>query len=156
MLRNYWKQFLIGSYVILVLFLSATARATTEEPNYDDELDRLEQIIESAYNINKQEVFSDSVLEINPDLNISRPLEDYGQFFVDNDSGNYVFISSTNRKIYEIRCENSIKDKIESGITYLVSGLDLSSVYRKEQTKSENSFFNSKGIIYVTSVIPQR
>ncbi len=30
MIKNYWKQLLVGTYVIVVLFLSATARATSE------------------------------------------------------------------------------------------------------------------------------
>lgn len=155
MIKNYWKQFLIGSYVILVLFLSATARAEKEDINFMTELERLEDIIEAAYSSNKQEVFSESVLEINPNLDISKPLQDYGYFFVD-DSGNYIFVSSSNSHVYLIRCDESVKAQIEPGLVYLVSGFDLSFVYNRDQSSSENSFFNSKSIIYVTSVIPQR
>lgn len=171
MIKNYWKQLLVTTYIIVVLVLSATARATTEVPtfNNDNELNNLQKrIAEVIDGYTEPAVFSKSATAFDKSAPLLNSFEDIGYFLIENSNSKLVFVSALTQKIYYVKCENNLKSKIKSDELYVVTGFNLSlkktsEVASRPPINKQNSkqltsfnFFNPMNMIYVTGVEIQR
>jgi hypothetical protein len=166
MIKKHWKQLLVTTYIIVVLVLSATARATSLTPavvntDLDDLQKRIAAVLEAR---SEPAVFSKSAAVFSKSEPLLKSFQDIGHFLVDNSNSKLVFISASTQKIYYVKCTRDLKNKINSTELYVVSGFNLVSMNDSESTsrppqnieQTSMSFLNSRNMIYVTGVEIQR
>ncbi len=171
MIRNYWKQVLVAAYVIVVLFLSATARATSELPdsNLVIELNELQKRIESLYGQQaSQAIYISQEQNFRPEPAVAYNVEASGYFLVDQISEKLVFVSDEESTIYQISCDDQLKSKITSDKIYTINGIKFSGSINnlnsvrppklddKLDKNLNNYIYNPKEFIFVTGVETQR
>lgn len=167
MIKNYWKQLLVATYVIVVLFLSATARATSESPDsiLINELNELQKRIEGVYGQQTAPaIFVSDEQNFRPEPAVAYNIEATGYFLIDNVSSKLVFVSDETNTIYQISCSDHLKSVITSDQIYTISGIkfsqsvnNLNSVRPPSLDKSLSHYiYNPMEFIFVTGVETQR
>ena len=154
MIKNYWKQLLVTVYIAVVLILSATAKANTTS---FDELANLEQRIENLLvNHTEPAVFSKSKVSNNINFAPLKSFEDVGSFVYESSTSRYVFISSQSQRMYYVKFNNDLKEKINSDQIFYVTGLNFSndseSELRPPGEQASFNFLNPDNFIFVTGV----
>jgi hypothetical protein len=135
--------------------LSATAKASLSS-NHDDLTD-LEQRIETLLvNHSEPAVFSKSKVSNIINAAPLKSFEDVGSFVYELSSSRYVFISSESRRMYYVKFNKDIKDKISSDQIYNITGLNFSneteSELRPPSEQTSFNFLNPDNFIFVTGV----
>lgn len=141
MIKNYWKQLLVITYIAIVLALSATAKASSQ-PYSDQELDDLEQRLNKVieeHKVKPRNLQSD--FNFNPDLALLIiSFEDVGYFTFEQILGStdqrVLFISSESDNIFYVNLSEEIKASLELDKMYLIKGF--------KQSNSDTNTTNSR------------